>query len=327
MKSIRIDALQYANWSRKIFEQMREGGVDAVHVTIAYHESFREAVLNVEAWNEMFLRHADLIRPARSAADIRAARGEGRTAIIFGFQTAQPIEDDLGLLAIWHDLGLRVMQLTYNNQSLLATGCYEDDDTGLTRMGKKVVAEMNRLGILIDMSHSGERSTLETIARSSRPIAITHANPHVWHAALRNKSDEVIRALTDAGGMIGFSLYPHHLRDGSACTLQSFCQMTADAASRYGAHHIGIGSDLCQDQPDSIVTWMRNGRWTRDLDYGEGSAAQAGFPPQPPWFENNTSFDTIVQGLRDVGFDAAEIAGIMGENWLRFWEIAFEPET
>lgn len=327
MTSIRIDALQYANWSRKIFEQMRAGGVDAVHVTIAYHESFREAVLNVEAWNEMFLRHADLIRPARSAADIRAARDEGRTAIIFGFQTAQPIEDDLGLLAIWHDLGLRVMQLTYNNQSLLATGCYEDDDTGLTRMGKKVVAEMNRLGILIDMSHSGERSTLETIAQSSRPIAITHANPHVWHAALRNKSDEVIRALTNAGGMIGFSLYPHHLRDGSACTLQSFCQMTADAASRYGAHHIGIGSDLCQDQPDSIVTWMRNGRWTRDLDYGEGSAAQAGFPPQPPWFENNTSFDTIAQGLRDVGFDAAEIAGIMGENWLRFWETAFEPES
>jgi membrane dipeptidase len=325
MTPIRIDALQYANWSRKIFEQMRAGGVDAVHVTIAYHESFREAVLNVEAWNDMFLRHGDLIRPARSAADIRAARDEGRTAIVFGFQTAQPIEDDLGLLAIWHDLGLRVMQLTYNNQSLLATGCYEDDDTGLTRMGKQVVAEMNRLGILIDMSHSGERSTLETIAQSSRPIAITHANPHWWHAALRNKSDEVIRALTGAGGMIGFSLYPHHLKDGSACTLESFCQMTAEAASRYGAKHIGIGSDLCQDQPDSIVTWMRNGRWTRDLDYGEGSAAQAGFPPQPPWFENNTSFDTIAQGLGDVGFDEAEIAGIMGENWLRFWETAFEP--
>ncbi len=327
MTPIRIDALQYANWSRKIFEQMRVGGVDAVHVTIAYHESFREAVLNVEAWNEMFLRHGDLIRPGRSAADIRAARDEGKTAIIFGFQTAQPIEDDLGLLAVWNDLGLRVMQLTYNNQSLLATGCYEAEDTGLTRMGKQVVAEMNRLGILIDMSHSGERSTLEAIDYSARPIAITHANPHWWHAALRNKSDTVIKALTQAGGMIGFSVYPHHLRDGSACTLTSFCEMAAEAASRYGAQHLGIGTDLCQDQPDSIVTWMRNGRWTRDLDYGEGSAAQAGFPPQPKWFENNTHFDIIAQGLRDVGFDEAEIAGIMGENWLRFWETAFEPAS
>ena len=259
MTAFRVDALQYANWSREIFEQMRAGSVDAVHVTIAYHESFREAVLNVEAWNEMFLRHDDLIRPARSAADIRAARAEGKTAIIFGFQTAQPIEDDLGLLAIWRDLGMRVMQLTYNNQSLLATGCYEDEDTGLTRMGKQVVAEMNRLGLLIDMSHSAERSTLEAIDYSTRPIAITHANPHWWHPALRNKSDTVIRALTEAGGMIGFSLYPHHLKDGSACTLDSFCAMVAEAASRYGAGSIGIGSDLCQDQPDSVVTWMRNG--------------------------------------------------------------------
>jgi membrane dipeptidase len=327
MTPIRIDALQYANWSRKIFEQMRSGGVDAVHVTIAYHEGFREAVLNVETWNEMFLQHADLITPARSAADVRAARQEGRTAIIFGFQTAQPIEDDLGLLAIWRDLGMRIMQLTYNNQSLLATGCYEAEDTGLTRMGKQVVAEMNRLGLVIDMSHSAERSTLEAIEYSSRPIAITHANPHWWHPALRNKSDTVIRALTDAGGMIGFSLYPHHLKDGSDCSLESFSGMVAEAAEKYGADKIGIGSDLCQDQPDSVVTWMRNGRWTRDLDYGEGSATLAGFPVQPNWFADNTGFDAIAQGLSQVGFDEDEIAGIMGENWLRFWEDAFEPAS
>ena len=326
-RPIRIDALQYANWSRKVFEQMRAGGVDAVHVTIAYHEGFREAVLNVEAWHDRFRQHADLIRPARSAADIRAARAEGRTAILFGFQTAQPIEDDLGLLAIWRDLGLRIMQLTYNNQSLLATGCYEAEDTGLTRMGRQVVAEMNRLGLLIDMSHSAERSTLEAIEHSERPIAITHANPHWWHPALRNKSDTVMRALTESGGMIGFSLYPHHLKDGSACTLDSFCAMVAEAANRYGAQHLGIGSDLCQDQPDSVVTWMRNGRWTRDLDYGEGSAAQAGFPPQPDWFADNTGFEAIATGLERVGFDAPEIAGIMGENWLRFWETAFEPAS
>ena len=101
--------------------------------------------------------------------------------------------------------------------------------------------------------------------------------------------------------------------------------MVAEAASRYGARSIGIGSDLCQDQPDSVVTWMRNGRWTRDLDYGEGSAAQAGFPPQPSWFADNTGFEAIADGLANVGFDASEIAGIMGENWLRFWEDAFEP--
>ena len=122
------------------------------------------------------------------------------------------------------------MQLTYNNQSLLATGCYEDDDTGLTRMGREVVAEMNRVGMVVDMSHSAERSTLEAIELSERPIAITHANPAWWHPALRNKSDEVLKALTGRGGMLGFSLYPHHLKDGTNCTLESFCQMIMETA-------------------------------------------------------------------------------------------------
>jgi membrane dipeptidase len=121
-------------------------------------------------------------------------------------------------------LGARFMQLSYNNQSLLATGCYEAEDPGITRMGKQVIKEMNRVGLVIDMSHSAERSTLKAIEISERPIAITHANPASWHPALRNKSDTVLKALTESGGMLGFSLYPHHLKDKSACTLESFCR-------------------------------------------------------------------------------------------------------
>ncbi|PWJ20430.1 membrane dipeptidase [Jannaschia seohaensis] len=321
----RIDALQYCNWSRPVFEQMREGGLDAVHVTIAYHESFRETVLNVEAWHRMFERHGDLILHARDVSDIDRARETGRTGILFGFQNPSPIEDDIGLLQVWRDLGARVMQLTYNNQSLLASGCYEDDDTGLTRMGREVVAEMNRLGILIDMSHSGDRSTIEAAEHSTRPIAITHANPAAWHPALRNKSDDVIRAVTGAGGMLGFSLYPHHLKDGSDCTLESFCEMVARTAEAYGADRLGIGSDLCQGQPDSVVEWMRTGRWTKAVDYGEGSADAPGFPPQPDWFTDNRDFPGLATGLRAVGFSEQEVDGLMGGNWYRFWADALVP--
>ena len=96
------------------------------------------------------------------------------------------------------------MQLTYNNQSLLATGCYEAEDPGVTRMGRQVIREMNRVGLVVDMSHSAERSTLEAIEISERPIAITHANPAFWHPARRNKSDEVLCALGQTGGMLGF---------------------------------------------------------------------------------------------------------------------------
>jgi len=322
---MRIDGLQYANWSERIFRQLREGGVDAVHVTVAYHETFRETVLNLERWNRWFETFPDLILKGQSAADIDRARETGRTAIFFGFQNPSPIEDDIGLVEIVHTLGARFMQLTYNNQSLLATGCYEDHDAGLTRMGRQVIREMNRVGLVVDMSHSGDRSTIEAAEHSERPIAITHANPHDWHPALRNKRDAVIRAVTERGGMLGLSLYPHHLKNGSACTLQEFCEMAARMVETYGADRIGIGSDLCQDQPDSVVEWMRTGRWTKDIDYGEGSAAAPGFPPMPDWFRDNRDFGTIEAGLRATGLNADEVAGIMGGNWYRFFAESFGP--
>ncbi|MBT5139154.1 MAG: membrane dipeptidase [Acidimicrobiaceae bacterium] len=318
-----IDNLQYSNWSEKIFRELHEGGVHAVHATIAYHESFREMVLNIEAFNRWFEQFPELIFMGRTGDDVRRAAEEGRTAIFFGFQNPSPIEDDLGLVEICHTLGIRFMQLTYNNQSLLATGCYEEVDSGVTRFGRQVIAEMNRVGLVVDMSHSAERSTLEAIEISERPIAITHANPAWWHPALRNKSDEVLRALTQAGGMLGFSLYPHHLKDSTDCSVESFCQMVHEAAERYGVEHLGLGSDLCQDQPDSVVSWMRNGRWTKTIDYGEGSAGAPGFPNQPDWFRDSRDFGNIASGLATVGFGAADVDGLMGGNWLTFYDASF----
>ena len=322
-RSYRVDNLQYANWSQKIFRQMREGEVDAVHVTIAYHENFRETVLNIERWNRWFEQFPELIFHGRSGDDVRLARETGRTAIFFGFQNPSPIEDDIGLVEIVHTLGARFMQLSYNNQSLLATGCYEAEDPGITRMGREVIKEMNRVGLVVDMSHSAERSTIEAIELSERPIAVTHANPAFWHPALRNKSNEVLTALGQSGGMLGFSVYPHHLKDKSDCTLQSFCEMVARTAELMGPTNIGIGTDLCQDQPDSVVTWMRTGRWTKTIDYGEGSKDDAGFPPMPSWFRDNRDFSNIEAGLSKVGLSSEEIAGIMGENWLRFYDQSF----
>ena len=318
-----IDGLQYANWSEKVFRQMREGGVDAVHVTIAYHETFRETVLNIEGWNRWFERYPDLILHGRTAADVLLAKKTGRTAIFFGSQNPSCMEDDIGLVEILHTLGLRFMQLTYNNQSLLACGCYEDEDSGLTRMGRAVVAEMNRVGLVVDMSHSGERSTLDAIECSTRPIAITHANPFNWHPARRNKSDDVLKALGETGSMLGVSVYPHHLRQGSDCSLDDFCGMIARTADLMGPERIGMGSDLCQDQPDSVVHWMRNGRWTKTVDYGEGSASTPGFPEMPSWFADNRDFGRIAAGLRATGLSEADVAGIMGNNWLRFFEESF----
>ncbi len=321
-----VDALQYDNWSEDVFRQMNAGGVAAVHVTICYHEDFRETVENVIAWNRRFEAFPELIVHGRTGDDARRAHAEGRTAVYFGFQNCSPIEDDIGLVEICHQLGARFMQLSYNNQSLLATGCYEDEDPGITRMGRQVIAEMNRVGLVVDMSHSAERSTLEAIEISARPIAITHANPSFWHGALRNKSDTVLKALAETGGMLGFSLYPHHLNGGTDCSLEDFCTMIARTAELMGVENIGFGSDLCQDQPDSVVTWMRNGTWTRETDFGEGSAAAPGFPPQPGWFRDNRDFPGILDGLRRAGFSETDVARIAGGNWLDFFDRSFSPQ-
>ena len=320
-----IDALQYSNWSEKIFRQMNEGGVSAVHVTICYHEDFQEMVENIIAWNRRFEQYSELIFHGLGVDDVRKAHSEGRTAIFFGFQNCSPIEDNIGLVEVCHQLGARFMQLSYNNQSLLATGCYEGDDPGITRMGRQVIREMNRVGLVVDMSHSARRSTLEAIEISERPIAITHANPSFWFTALRNKSDDVLKALAESGGMLGFSMYPHHLKGKSDCLLEDFCSMIARTAEMIGVEHIGFGSDLCQDQPDSVVEWMRNGTWTKERDFGEGSAGQAGFPVQPEWFRDNRDFKNILNCLRKTGFSEDEVARIAGLNWLDFFEQSFDP--
>ena len=316
----KIDNLQYCKWTREVFQINREAKLDAVHVTIVYHEDYNELLNKIKEWETFFKENSDIIFLGKSFKDIEKANKENKTAIFFGFQNCSPIEDDIGLVEKVHEHGCRFMQLTYNNQSLLATGCYEKLDSGVTNFGKEVIKEMNRVGIVIDMSHSAEKSTYDAIEISEKPIAITHANPFFWHQAKRNKSDQLLKTLSDNDGMLGLSLYPHHLKDNTNCTLESFCEMTARTAELMGVEKIGIGSDLCLNQPDSVVEWMRNGTWAKNKNYGEGSKNKPGFPKQPKWFEDARGFKNLENGLKKVGFNEKEINGILGNNWFNFYK-------
>ena len=316
----KIDNLQYCNWSREIFKINREAKLDAVHVTIVYHEDYNELLKRIDEWNKLFKENSDLIFQGKNFKDIEKAREQNKTAIFFGFQNCSPIEDDINLIENIHQLGCRFMQLTYNNQSLLATGCYEKIDSGVTNFGKETIKEMNRVGIVIDMSHSAEKSTFDAIEISEKPIAITHANPSIWYNAKRNKSNDLLKALGNSGGMLGLSLYPHHLKDGSNCTLENFCEMAAKTAEVMGVKNIGIGSDLCINHPDSVVEWMRNGTWSKNKNYGEGSKSKPGFPKQPDWFLDARGFNNIEMGLKKVGFNEDERNGILGNNWYNFYK-------
>ena len=316
----KIDNLQYCNWSREVFEINREAELDAVHVTIVYHEDYDELLKRIDEWKIHFKDNSDLIFHGKNYKDIEKAKDQKKTAIFFGFQNCSPIEDDINLVEKVHQLGCKFMHLTYNNQSLLATGCYEKTDSGVTNFGKEVIKEMNRVGIVIDMSHSAEKSTFDAIEISDKPIAITHANPLFWHNAIRNKSNDLLKTLAQSKGMIGLSLYPHHLKDGTNCSLENFCEMTAKTADLIGVKNIGIGSDLCLRQPDKIVEWMRNGTWTKTKNFGEGSKNKPGFPKQPVWFEDARGFKNLESGLKKIGFNKVEVEGILGNNWYNFYK-------
>ena len=316
----KIDNLQYCNWSREVFEINREAGLDAVHVTVVYHEDYKEFQKKVEEWNNLFKNNNDLIFLGKDFKDIEKAKNENKTAIFFGFQNCSPIEDDIELVEKVYESGCRFMQLTYNNQSLLATGCYEKNDSGVTNFGKEAIKEMNRLGVVIDMSHSAEKSTLDAIDLSQKPIAITHANPEFWHKALRNKSNDLLKALANSKGMLGLSLYAHHLKDSTNCKLESFCEMVARTVDIMGINNVGIGSDLCLNQPDTVVEWMRNGTWTKSKNYGEGSKSKPGFPKQPDWFIDARGFKNLEIGLKNVGFNIEDVNKILGNNWYNFYK-------
>ena len=316
----KIDNLQYCKWSREVFQINREAGLDAVHVTLVYHEDYDEFINITKEWNKYFSENSDLIFLGKTFKDIEKAKIDKKTAIFFGFQNCSPIEDDIELFQKVYDHGCRFMQLTYNNQSLLATGCYEKNDGGVTNFGREAIKEMNRLGIVIDMSHSAEKSTFDAIEISEKPIAITHANPSFWYNALKNKSNKLLKALSQSGGMLGLSLYAHHLKDSTNCKLESFCEMAAKTCEIMGVKNVGIGSDLCLNQPDSVVEWMRNGTWSKRKNYGEGSKKKPGFPKQPDWFIDARGFKNLEAGLKKVGFSNDEINDILGNNWFNFYK-------
>ena len=319
----RIDALQFCVWDAQTFAEMRAGDLCAVHATAAYHGNFRAAAAEIKKWRERFRRHSRSILPGLCAADIERARREKKTAIFLGFQNPSPFEDDLSLVGASHDLGVRISQIAYNNQSLLACGWREARDSGVTTMGRAVIREMNRLGMIVDLSHAAEKSALQAIEISTRPVAATHANPRFWRRTRRNLSRSVMRALADSGGMLGLSLYPAHLRRGGACSLDSFCEMAARAAEIVGARGVGIGSDLCRRQPPSVLRWMREGKWARIESAPR--ADDPPFAPPPVWFQSAADFDNLARGLTAAGFSKSEVGGVLGGNWLRFLRVGLAP--
>jgi membrane dipeptidase len=320
---ILIDGLEYCNWNRGILEDLWRGGITAVHATLVYWENTEESFAKIKEWKKLLVDNNDIICHAKTSQDILEAKKNNKVAFIFGFQNSAPIANDIFLVEKFFDEGLRFMQLTYNNQTPLGGGCFEPKDSGISRFGFAVVEEMNRLGMIIDLSHAGKQTCLDAIEFSSKPVAISHANPNFFHKAVRNIDDDVLIKLAKKNGFIGLSLYPFHLKEGGDCKIEDFCSMIKKLINLIGIDNIGIGSDLCNNWSDEVVMWMRNGKWTKKIDYGESQNKSATWPTQPPWFKKGSDLKNIYLAMIKSGFSEEYAFKILGKNWLKFMKIHF----
>ena len=228
------------------------------------------------------------------------------------------------LFRAFRDHGVCVMQLTYNLQNYIGCGYWEANDSGISsRFGRTALAEMNDVGILIDLSHCGERTTMEAIEHSEKPVAITHANPREYigkggYGAGRQKTTEAIKLLAERGGVLGLSPNKNMTPNGPATTLTEFIDMVAWTVDRIGIDAIGLGSDYCPGHSRFVRSWWRYARWSRE----SAPAEQMKVSPHEGWSEWMTTqagMHNIVAELERRGFAAAEIDKIMGGNWLRIY--------
>ena len=264
-------------------------------------------------------------RSPPSAAEIEAVAKSGRTAIILGFQNSNLFEGRIRFVEFFAELGVRkaAIQLTYNNQNELGGSCYEDEDSGLSRTGKEMVREMNRVGILVDLSHVGNRTTKDAIICSEKPVAVTHANPDSLFQHKRNKTDDVLKVLAEKGGVLGCATYRNITGDHYCSSLKNWCEMVAKSVDIIGVDHVAIGTDRSHNFTKPDYDWMRMGRWTRGIDYGAASAARPGKAPPPAWFQEVRDLGLLVGGLKEVGFNAGEVDKITHGNWMRLYRDVF----
>lgn len=323
-----VDCLEYSKPSRERFLEWHAGKVGCVHVTVAVWDSARETLSVLGRWNDLFAENSDLVAPARTVAEIREVVASGRTAVVFGFQNTAPFEDDIRLVQVFHDLGIRIVQLTYNTQNSIAAGCWEDDDAGLsTHVGRQFVKEMNDVGILVDLSHCSERTCLDTIEFSSSPVAITHANPLEFvgpdvELSRRPKSTAVLRELAQAGGVVGLSPYVRMLRNGVKTTEREFVEMISWTVEQLGIEHVALGTDFYTGYSVEAVKWWRMGRWGRESPVPIDESAPV--VEWPNWFESPRAFPKLVETMMDSGFTAGDLDLVLGGNWLRLFGQVFD---
>ena len=303
---------------------LRDGDVTAANVTVTHmFDDVATALEGLGTWHQRVDAPGSGWRLVRKADDILAAQRDGTTGLIMGWQSIAPFGTSLALVAGFHALGLRMAQLTYNEASPAGDGCLEERGGGLTRFGRALVAEMNRVGVGIDLSHCGDRTAREAALASGKPVFLTHANAKAIDDRVRNKLDDTIRAVADTGGVMGVSIHGFMNWDGDPAhppTLDNFVRHARYVADLVGVEHVGIGTDFSAVRDEAYVRGI--------LDMSKGSYPETGgvfaaafgndsagrYPKETP---TPREFPRILDALSRGGFSATEVDAIGGGNFLR----------
>ena len=317
-EAIVVDGLNVSNWdSPAVFKSLDAGGVTAINATIAIHHKFLETMDNISAWLQRAREHDDTIELVTTVDGILQSKKGGKTGVILGWQNATPIENDLDRLALFHRLGVRIIQITYNERNLLGNGCLERTDEGLSNFGVDAVREMNGLGILIDLSHVGDRTTLEVIELSERPVACTHANARAFYEHPRNKTDDALRLIAEKGGVIGATAWPLFLRNGWESSLSDYIDAIDDMVERVGIDHVGMGTDYTQGQTKEWFDWLISQQGTKP---SPRRSQYPDLPYHPEGLETPDKMPSIAAELMGRGYGEADIKKVLGGNWMRLFQ-------
>ena len=308
--AIIIDGLIIAKWDRALFEDMRRGGLSAANCTVSVWEGFADTVANIADMKKLIRDNSDLVTLVRSTQDIAEAKKNGKTGIILGFQNAHAFEDNLGYIEAYADMGVRVVQLCYNTQNLIGTGCYERDG-GLSGFGREAIEEMNRVGIMVDLSHVGGNTSEEAILASKKPVCYSHCLPSGLKEHPRNKSDEQLRFIADHGGFIGVTMFPPFLKRGIEATVTDYIEAIDYVSNLVGEDSVGIGTDFTQGYDKGFFDWITHdkGRHRQLTKFGTIL--------NPLGIRTIGEFPNLTAAMEQAGWSETRIRKVMGENWVR----------
>ena len=311
--AIVIDGLIIANWQTSVFEDMRRGGLTAANCTVSVWEGFTQTVQNIGAMKDKIRQHSDWLSLVRTTADIRQAKADNKTGIILGFQNAHAFEDNLSYIEAFADMGVRVVQLCYNTQNLIGTGCYERDG-GLSGFGQEVIAEMNRVGIMVDLSHVGSKTSEEAILASSKPVTYSHCLPSGLKEHPRNKSDAELKFIADHGGFIGVTMFPPFLKRGIDATVHDYVEAIDYVINLVGDDCVGIGTDHTQGHGHEFFDMLTHdkGHYRRLTRFGTII--------NPLGIRTIGEMPNLTAAMEQAGWTASRIEKVLGLNWLRVYE-------